>query len=86
VVPYAQRGYTHTRLLRANRAPLQRGAYSWTIGGHTHLAGTGQVHKLLTPPSNAAPDNTRLQTPIVEHNPQLTPTGDRTSIALPSDL
>ena len=52
----------------------------------TDVAGTGEVHTLLTLPEQRRSRQHSPTDPIVEHSPHLTPTGDRTSIALPSNL
>ncbi len=53
----------------------------------TDLAGTGDaVHTLLTLPEQRRSRQHSPTEPIVEHSPHLTPTGDRTSITLPSNL
>jgi hypothetical protein len=50
------------------------------------VGGTGEVHTLLTLPEQRRSRQHSPTDPIVEHSPHLTPTDNRTSIALPSNL
>ncbi|OCT54727.1 hypothetical protein CLCR_02873 [Cladophialophora carrionii] len=52
----------------------------------TDVRGVGEVNTLLTLPEQRRSRQHSPTDPIVEHSPHLTPTGDRTSIALPSNL
>ncbi|KIW75627.1 hypothetical protein Z517_10369 [Fonsecaea pedrosoi CBS 271.37] len=65
------------------RVQPQRPQLSTDVGAG--VRGTGDVHTLLSLPEQRRSRQHSPTDPIVEHSPHLTPTGDRTSIGLPSN-
>ncbi|KIX93641.1 uncharacterized protein Z520_10547 [Fonsecaea multimorphosa CBS 102226] len=65
------------------RVQPQRPQLSTDVGAGAR--GTGEVHTLLSLPEQRRSRQHSPTDPIVEHSPHLTPTGDRTSIGLPSN-